>query len=94
MTDTDESGTNPVGAAMGCALTIGCRESGAVCITVPLWPSLIPLCESRIAGLRVLSDAANAVDVEKDAVSEAAMATARKDFLSVWAGCMSGPVGF
>src|ERR1044072_2239475 len=31
-----ELGVNSVGVAIGCASTIGCRESGAVCSMVPL----------------------------------------------------------
>ena len=84
----------PLGVAMGCAPTIGCRENGAVCSTVPLWPSLIPLCESSITGLRAsLLDAAKVAGTAKTVVSEAATAMARTD-LSKRTGDMGGPVEF
>jgi len=76
---------------MGCASTIGWRESGAVWSTVPLWPSLIPFCESRITGLRAPVDAAEALDTAKTVVSEAAMVKTRTDWSERKDG-MSGPV--
>lgn len=64
---------------MGCAPTIGCHDVGPVRITVPLCPSLIPPCESRITGLRALSGVANALDTAKIVVSKVAAATDRMD---------------
>ncbi|RKP50584.1 hypothetical protein D7S89_05640 [Trinickia fusca] len=63
-----------VGAAGGCAATIGLRESGAFCITMPLWPSLMPVCVSRMTGLR--SESANAGDAMLDSKSHSAAPTA------------------
>jgi hypothetical protein len=78
---------------MDFAPTIGCLESGAVCSTVPLWPSLIPLCESSIKGLLlVLLDAAK-VGTAKTVISEAAMAATKAD-LNERTGSMGGPVEF
>jgi hypothetical protein len=67
----DSGGANSTGLAMGCASTIGCHDVGPVRITVPLCPSLIPPCESRITGLRALSGVANALDTVKTVVSKA-----------------------
>ncbi|MFL6646122.1 MAG: hypothetical protein ACJ8GM_17685 [Paraburkholderia fungorum] len=94
MNGGDEFGANSVGVAMGCASTIGCRESGAVCSTVPLWPSLIPLCESSITGLRVLLlVAAKLAGTAKTEVSEVAAVMTRMD-LSRRTGNMGRPVEF
>ncbi|WP_188130929.1 hypothetical protein [Paraburkholderia panacisoli] len=96
MTGGDDSGANSVGAAMGCAPTIGSQDSGPVWTTEPLWPLLIPPCESMITGLRALSGVANAFDATQTVVSTAAMAAAKRD----WGDCcertqdMGGPVGF
>jgi hypothetical protein len=93
-TGIDELGASSAGVAMGCASTIGCRESGAVCSTVPLLPSLIPLCESSITGLRALSlDAAKVAGTAKPVVSEVATAMATTDW-SKRTGGMGGPVRF
>lgn len=51
----------------------------------------MPLCESRITGLRALVDAAETVDTAKTAVSEAAMVAARTD-LNGRTGDMGAPV--
>ncbi|AFT85235.1 hypothetical protein BUPH_01659 [Paraburkholderia phenoliruptrix BR3459a] len=75
---------------MGCASTMGCRESGAVCKTVPLWPSLIPLCVSRITGLRVLLEAANTFDPAQAVANETTMSAAAD--LNEWIEDMGGPV--
>jgi hypothetical protein len=78
---------------MGCAPTIGCHDVGPVRMTVPLCPSLMPPCESRITGLRVLSGVANAFDTAKTAVSKPAAITARRDRGERIEG-MGGPVWF
>jgi hypothetical protein len=64
---------------MGCAPTIGCHDVGPVRITVPLCPSLMPPCESRITGLRALSGVANALDTAQTVISKAAVAMATMD---------------
>ena len=86
----DGFGASSTGVAMGCASTMGCRESGAVCKTVPLWPSLIPLCVSRITGLRVLLEAANTFDPAQAVANETTMSAAAD--LNQWIEDMGGPV--
>ena len=78
----DEFGASSVGVAIGCASTMGCRDSGAVCRTVPLCPSLIPFCESRITGLRLLLDAADALDTAQAVANKTAMAV--RENLNEW----------
>jgi hypothetical protein len=90
MTGTDEFGASSVGVAIGRASTMGSRESGAVCRTVPLCPSLIPLCVSRITGLRLLLDAANTLDAALTVANE--IATTARTGLSERIGDMGGPV--
>jgi hypothetical protein len=92
----DGSGASSTGAAMGCAPTIGCHDSGPVWTTEPLWPLLMPPCESMITGLRALSGVANAFDAAQTVVSAATMAVARRnwgDWRERTQG-MGGPVGF
>jgi hypothetical protein len=52
----------------------------------------MPFCESRISGLRALSDAASAIDAVKTAVAETA-AAARMNLSEQTEG-IGGPVGF
>src|SRR5437868_2229858 len=73
------SGASWVGAAMGWASTIGCHDSGPVWTTKPLWPLLMPPCESMITGLRTLSAAANALGAAQSVVSTTAIAVAIRD---------------
>ncbi|WP_408240667.1 MULTISPECIES: hypothetical protein [Paraburkholderia] len=92
----DDSGANSVGAAMGWAPAIGSQDSGPVWTTEPLWPLLIPPCESMSTGLRALSGVANAFDATQTVVSMAAMAAARRNW-GDWGERtqgMGGPVGF
>jgi hypothetical protein len=48
-------------------------------MTVPLCPSLMPPCESRMTGLRALSGVATAFDTAQTVVSKVAAATDRMD---------------
>ncbi|WP_408326367.1 hypothetical protein [Paraburkholderia strydomiana] len=80
MIGVDESGgANSAGVAIGCAPTIGCHDVGPVRMTVPLCPSLMPPCESRMTGLRALSGVATAFDTAQTVVSKVAAATDRMD---------------
>lgn len=93
MIGIDEFGASSVGAAIGRASTNRARENGAVCSTVPLWPSLMPLRVSRINGLPVLLDAAKLAGTAKTVVNDAATVAASMDW-SERTGSMGGPDKF
>jgi hypothetical protein len=58
MIGVDEFGVNSVGVAICFAWTMRSCDSGAVCRTVPVWPSLMPDWVSRINGCPPLDEAA------------------------------------